>query len=99
MYKKNLISLIAFSFIISSFIFADTTVNDWENPAVFQINREPARAAFLPYADESSAIADEYSRSPWYMSIDGNWKFQWSPTPDQRPKDFYKTDFNVENLK
>ena len=76
-----------------------TAVNDWENPAVFEINREPARATFLPFADKQSAIADIYESSPWYSSLNGNWKFQWSPTPDQRPKDFYKTEFNVVNWK
>lgn len=74
-------------------------VNDWENPLVFQINREPARATFLPFADEGSAVADDYNRSPWYMSLNGMWKFQWSPTPDQRPKEFYKTNFDVTNWK
>lgn len=74
-----------------------TSSNDWENPAIFQINREPARAAFLPYADESSVIADDYFRSPWFLSLDGAWKFSWSPTPDQRPKDFFNTDFNTIN--
>ncbi|CAD0007234.1 glycoside hydrolase family 2 TIM barrel-domain containing protein [Flavobacterium chungangense] len=69
--------------------------NDWENPEVFQINREPARASFLPYADEASAVSDQYENSPWYFSLNGKWKFSWSPTPDQRPKDFYKTDFST----
>lgn len=69
--------------------------NDWENPEVFQINREPVRAAFLPYADETSALNDIYTSSPWYFSLNGNWKFSWAPTPDQHPKDFYKTDFNT----
>ncbi|CAD0006844.1 glycoside hydrolase family 2 TIM barrel-domain containing protein [Flavobacterium salmonis] len=69
--------------------------NDWENPQVFQINREPARASFLPYADEASAVSDQYENSPWYFSLNGKWKFSWSPTPDQRPKDFYKTDFST----
>ena len=98
--KKRLIlgSLIAVLF-FPCFAQNNAIVNDWENPAVFQINREPARAAFLPYADASSAIADDYARSPWFLSLDGNWKFNWSPTPDQRPKDFYKTDFNVTNWK
>lgn len=58
------------------------TVNDWENPAIFQINREPARATFLPFADKGSAVADIYENSPWFYSLNGNWKFQWSPTPD-----------------
>ena len=78
---------------------SNNSVNDWENPAVFQINREQARATFLPFADKQSAIADIYENSPWYSSLNGQWKFQWSPTPDQRPKDFYKTDFNVVNWK
>jgi len=73
--------------------------NDWENPEVFQINREPARATFLPYADETSALKDNYTSSPWYFSLNGIWKFSWAPTPDQRPKDFYKTDFNTINWK
>lgn len=98
---NKLILTFYFASALFSFSFAQekSLINDWENPAVFQINREPARAAFLPYADESSAIADDYSRSPWFLSLNGNWKFQWSPTPDQRPKDFYKTDFNVVNWK
>src|SRR5665647_1344792 len=99
MKKKIILTCVLAS--IFSVVFAQEKpiVNDWENPAVFQINREPARAAFLPYADASSAIADDYTRSPWFLSLDGNWKFAWSPTPDQRPIDFYKTDFNVENWK
>ncbi|MCD0468722.1 glycoside hydrolase family 2 TIM barrel-domain containing protein [Flavobacterium sp. JAS] len=97
--KKN--KFLAFIAVVSSLVVnAQTpTSNDWENPAIFQINREPARAAFLPYADEASAIADDYTRSPWFLTLDGKWKFNWSPTPDQRPKDFFKTDFNTTNWK
>jgi beta-galactosidase len=76
-----------------------TEKNDWENPQVFQINREPARATFLPYADETSAISDHYTSSPWYFSLNGKWKFLSSPTPDQRPKDFYKVDYSTLNWK
>lgn len=93
--------LLNFLFVFCSFLTVaqEKLTNDWENPEIFQINREPARAAFLPYADESSAIADDYTRSPWFLSINGNWKFNWSPTPDERPKDFFKTNFNLTNWK
>ena len=77
----------------------NTEQNDWENPAVFQINREPARATFLPYADEKTAILDKYESSPWHMTLNGLWKFSWAPTPDQRSKDFYKPNFDVTNWK
>lgn len=71
--------------------------NDWENPAVFQINREAARADFLPYADANSAIADDYQRSPWYLPLSGTWKFNWAPAPAQRPVDFYQPGFDTRH--
>lgn len=76
-------------------VTAQATQNDWENPKVFQINREPARADFIPYADIPSAIADEFTRSPWYLSLNGTWKFNFAPSPNQRPVDFYKQNFDV----
>ncbi|TCN53161.1 DUF4981 domain-containing protein [Flavobacterium circumlabens] len=94
------IFLLPLLLLCGTFAFAqEKDRNDWENPQVFQINREPARAAFLPYADEISAISDKYENSPWYFSLNGKWKFSWSPTPDQRPKDFYKTDFSTLHWK
>jgi len=98
--KKKLMLGSLFAALLLPVVAQNTpAVNDWENPAVFQINREPARATFLPFADKHSAVTDIYESSPWYASLNGQWKFQWSPTPDQRPKDFYKTDFNVVNWK
>jgi beta-galactosidase len=94
------ISFLVFSFLGLNIMAQESSmVNDWENPAVFQINREPARSTFLPYADEKSAIIDEYILSPWYINLNGYWKFSWAPTPDQRAKDFYKTDFDITNWK
>ncbi|KIQ25459.1 beta-galactosidase [Flavobacterium sp. MEB061] len=97
---KTKIFLLSLLILCVTVVFAqEKDRNDWENPLVFQINREPARAAFLPYADETSAIMDKYENSPWYFSLNGKWKFSWSPTPDQRPKDFYKTDFSTLHWK
>lgn len=87
--------------LMSSFALTaqDTKTNDWENPQIFQINREPARAAFLPYADTESAVIDDYSKSPWFLSLDGKWKFNWVPKPADRPLDFYKTSFDDSSWK
>lgn len=94
---------ISFCFIIlSQFLVSVHTsaqANDWENPAVFQQNRLPARATFLNYADRAAALADDYSRSPYFLSLSGKWKFNWVPKPAERPIDFYKTDYNVSNWK
>ena len=78
---------------------AAIVTEDWENPLVFQINREPYRATFLPYASEKSAILDNYNDSPYYLSLNGNWKFHWVPKPEDRPAEFYKESFDVSKWK
>ena len=59
--------------------------HDWENQYVLQINREPARAGFVPYGKTAGDRT---------LSLDGLWKFHWCTTPDKRPVDFYKTDYD-----
>jgi beta-galactosidase len=68
---------------------------DWENPAVFARNTEPPHATFYPLADEAAALAGKQSESPWVKSLNGNWKFRWSKTVDGRPKDFFKSNYDV----
>jgi beta-galactosidase len=68
---------------------------EWENPKIFGINKEAARATALPYNNESQAIAGVYSQSPYYQSLDGTWKFNWSQKPADKPEGFYKEGYNV----
>lgn len=67
---------------------------DWENEQVFSINREPARASFLPFDSIEAARAGDWSASPWLRSLDGDWKFHWVPRPEERPVNFFRTDFD-----
>ncbi len=74
---------------------ADEAAPDWENPAVFARNTEPPHATLFPFPDEPSALAKRGSESPWYESLNGKWKFRWSMTANERPKDFYKLEYDV----
>ena len=67
---------------------------DWENEKVFAINREPAHATAIPFANQQQAIANIDSNSSFYLSLNGQWKFNWVKSPNERPKDFYKKGFN-----
>ena len=64
-------------------------VNDWENPKIFQRNRVPARASFVPYPDEESALSGERGRSPWFRLLNGNWKFVYAESPALAPEGFF----------
>ena len=80
--------------------------NDWENETIFAINKEDGRATMLLYANEGEMKADEASRKPWLpvhsslrMMLSGTWQFHWSPSPDVRPKDFFKPGFDASAWK
>ena len=77
---------------------AATTPPDWENPHVFGVNKEPGRATFTPFPDESSATGKDQP-SKFVESLNGKWKFNWVKSPDLRPVDFYKPDFDVSSWK
>ncbi|GHU93393.1 beta-galactosidase [Bacteroidia bacterium] len=74
---------------------AQAQTPDWENPEVFAINKEATRATALPYSNEQQAIANVYSASPYYQSLDGVWKFHWTPKPADKPDGFYREGYDV----
>lgn len=67
---------------------------DWENPKMFNQNKEPAHCSLIPYEDHKQAIRNKPDRSPFYKSLNGPWKFHWVNKPADRPTDFFnpKTD-------
>lgn len=64
-------------------------------PTIFQINREPAHAPLTPYDSARAALRGQRSASPYFRSLDGTWRFRWSASPEQRPQDFHREDFDV----
>jgi beta-galactosidase len=67
---------------------------DWENPDVIQINREPGRTTALPYPGLGEAA--NRGRSPYQLSLNGTWKFNYVGTPEARPMDFFKPSFDMQ---
>lgn len=63
---------------------------DWENHHILQINREPARAAFIGYSNNPGDCQ---------LTLNGLWKFHWSPTPEGRTADFFTSSFNDADWK
>ncbi len=68
---------------------------DWENQQVIQRNRQPAHATLMPYPDEVMARNCNPEASPYRFSLNGPWKFHWSPRPAERPSEFFKPDYSV----
>ncbi|MCK9222829.1 MAG: DUF4981 domain-containing protein [Limnochordia bacterium] len=69
---------------------------EWNNnPEVFQVNREPAHATFIPFADVETALKQDPKDSPYYLLLNGQWSFHWAENPGARPMDFYKEDYDI----
>lgn len=71
--------------------------HDWHNPEVFDINKIEPHATMMPFASIEVALENKHEQSPFYRSLNGTWKFNWVKNPAKRPKDFYKTEFDVSN--
>lgn len=70
-----------------------------ENPELLGINKEPYHATLMPYASLQEALKGNRHASSFCASLNGQWKFSWVPTPEKRPADFYKSDFDVSGWK
>jgi len=66
-----------------------------ENPQILGINKEPWHATLMPYGDLHEALAARRHGSRFCRSLNGLWKFNWVPRPEQRPVNFYQPDFDV----
>jgi len=66
----------------------------WQDLDVIQVNTEAPHATMMTYPDTESALTFDRSQSPWFKSLNGEWKFHWSKNVNERPLDFYKPSFN-----
>ncbi|MBK1875482.1 glycoside hydrolase family 2 TIM barrel-domain containing protein [Pelagicoccus mobilis] len=88
--------VLSISSILGTLFLSGTVVAtpEWQDPNVFQVNEEPARASFHSAPDRDSAIARNPASQSNYQLLNGDWKFKWVPTPDQAPRDFAAVDFD-----
>ena len=64
------------------------------NHEVFEDNRLEPRASFFAFENE---IVNKKEQSKRFLSLNGEWKFNWVKHPDDRPKSFHHLNYNDEN--
>lgn len=67
---------------------------EWDNPKIVSIGLEKPHATMMIYPDSRSARTGSRDQSPWFQSLNGEWKFQGTLRPADRPIHFYRTDFD-----
>ncbi len=66
----------------------------WQDPAVNQQNREMRRTPFFAFESQDAAIANDKLKSSRYLSMEGMWKFNFVRNHNERPQNFYRTDYD-----
>jgi beta-galactosidase len=74
-------------------------VNDWENPAIFAVNKEAPRATSFPFPNRDLALEGDETKSPYFLSLNGMWKFHWVQKPADRPTGFFNESYDVTGWK
>ena len=104
--RKITIGFILCSFALQSFAvqpslegfnYASVTApvgSEWQSPENLALNKEQPRAYFFSFQDVESARKVLPENSTYWQTLNGDWKFNWAPDPDSRPKDFYLPEYN-----
>ncbi len=94
MKKINLSVILTFFLLNSLFSQVNFTFKEWEAPSVVELGKEPPHTFAMSYANAEDVFENDFSKSPYYKSLNGTWKFYYVNTPEERPQDFFKTNFN-----
>lgn len=65
-----------------------------ENPAVFEINQVEGHTPSVPWPDRNMALSGNKLKSPYFMSLNGIWKFRYTDVPEKVQPDFFLENFN-----
>src|SRR6187200_207414 len=79
---------------ISPRMQAAETPPEWNNVAVFAVGTEKPHATMMVYPSAELARTNDRARSPWFQSLNGDWRFHWSRRPADRPQDFFTPTFS-----
>jgi beta-galactosidase len=87
--------------LVASFGFAgEPPVKDWQNQKLTGINNEPMHATMVICPDAKTATKIQYAgnaeriKSPFYRSLNGEWKYKYGKNHSERTPNFWKPDFN-----
>jgi len=83
-------------FVITPFLGSYGQGTDWEHSEMVGRNKLEPHAHFFAYGNRAAALKDAgRPASPFYQSLNGTWKFHWSPTPSVRPVEFYQPGYDA----
>ena len=70
------------------------TFTEWQDMQVNSVNRMTTRTSFFPFESEALACKGDPTQSANFLSLHGKWAFRWVEHANERPTDFFRTDYD-----
>lgn len=67
---------------------------EWQDETQLHAGTEPPAATMARFPDRASAQRMTRTAAKYFQSLNGDWKYHWSPSPAARVADFWKPGFN-----
>lgn len=90
-------TILYFLAIIPLCVQAKGTEPEWQSQYALGQNKVKPHSYVLPHNSNDEVREANHHSSPYFLDLNGKWKFNWTKDPDKRPKNFYKSDFYVGN--
>ena len=92
--------LLAAALLLSTMAGTAQTLKEWDDVSITGLNRQRAHTLEIPVnsADEAAQAytpTNATEASPWFLSLDGTWKFQWVGRPEQASNTFFQDTFDA----
>lgn len=91
--NKRLLGGIIFLLISVSIVSAQT-MTEWDNVNITNLNREKSHDLSIPFQTIEQARSLDISSSPYFLDLNGTWKFRWSALPTYVPQNFFASDYD-----
>lgn len=77
--------------------FASSSIPEWQDKSVNQVNAEAPRVTMMVFPDKETAKPGRRDLSPYHKLLNGNWRFHHVEKPADRPRDFFQTNYDDSN--
>ena len=97
---RNVLFLAASGALASIAAETDTPLKDWQNPRLTGVNNQPPHATMVVCPDAKTALKigpvcnAERVKSPFYRSLNGDWKYHYATNHTGRVADFWQPGFD-----
>ena len=91
---KKTLSLL-FCLCLGTLTAAAQTMKEWDDVSVTSLNRATSHDLSIPFSDAEAAHSLDLSRSPYFLDLNGTWKFRWCALPSKVPTGFHADSYDA----